>query len=166
MEEYVSNAIVLKKDQSGEFDARYALFTERFGKVSGKTTSSRKITSKLAGHLEPGMLAKVRFVEKGGAQIVDALKISRLEIAPRDLLALNSLLPEMQAEEELWAELVRHPFSWSTVLKILGWDPEGAVCSVCHRPATSFFIPQQDFFCDACVSRLRPNEVSLIKYGP
>jgi recombinational DNA repair protein (RecF pathway) len=164
MEEYVSDAIVLKKEPSGEFDARYALFTKRFGKISGKTTSSRKITSKLAGHLEPGTFAKVRFVEKGGVQIVDALKIARTDIAPADLAALNALLPEMQAEDELWEKLVKSPFSWTVILRTLGWGPKGAICSACHhRPATSFFIPQQEFFCDVCSSKLRANAVSLIR---
>ena len=62
MQEYVTDALVLKKEPLRDFDARYYFFTKKFGKLKGKATSARKIVSKLAGHLEPGTLAKVRFV--------------------------------------------------------------------------------------------------------
>ena len=68
MEEYVSKALVLTKEPRGECNAQYTLFTEQFGRIAGRTKSSRRITSKLAGHLEPGTVARVRFIEKSGAQ--------------------------------------------------------------------------------------------------
>jgi recombinational DNA repair protein (RecF pathway) len=163
MEEYVSNALVLGKYPVGERDARYALFTERFGKMAGRTTSSRKITSKLAGHLEPGTVSKVRFVEKNGTRIVDALKISHAGIAPRDLMLLERILPDAQEDIELWKLLTQEPFSWKTVLATLGWDPRGAVCAVCGGSAAWFFVPRQEFFCKTCVSKIGKSEVSLIQ---
>ena len=60
MEEYVTDAIVLEKQPAGESDGRYRLFTERFGRIAAKAKSSRRIISKLAGHLEPGSVAKIR----------------------------------------------------------------------------------------------------------
>ena len=163
MEEYVSNAIVLAKYPVGERDARYTIFTERFGKMAGRTTSSRKITSKLAGHLEPGTVLKVRFVEKNGTRIVDALKISNADIAPRDLVLLEGILPEMQADEELWKLLTKKSFSWKAVLAALGWDPRSAVCAICGGRAAWFLVPRQEFFCDACVSKMGKSAVSLIQ---
>jgi len=163
MEEYVSNAIVLAKYPVGERDARYTIFTERFGKMAGRATSSRKITSKLAGHLEPGTVSKVRFVEKNGTRIVDALKISRGGIAPRDLALLEGILPDMQADEELWKLLTQRTFSWKAALAALGWDPRGAVCVQCGGRAAWFFISRQEFFCDACVSKMGKSAVSLIQ---
>jgi recombinational DNA repair protein (RecF pathway) len=129
----------------------------------GRAKSSRRITSKLAGHLEPGTVAKVRFIEKGGTQIVDALKSSRAEISLEDLGFLNDLLPDMQADAELWADLARQPFSWNGVLKTLGWDPRGAFCALCRRGAAWFFIPRQEFFCDGCVSKTGKNKISYIR---
>ncbi|MGB7958082.1 MAG: recombination protein O N-terminal domain-containing protein [Minisyncoccia bacterium] len=163
MEEYVSKALVLTKDPRGERDARYGLFTERFGKVMGKTTSSRSIKSKLAGHLEPGTIANVRFIEKGGVQVVDALKSSRVEISLENLGLLRDLLPDMQAEPELWADLTQRSFSWSDVLRTLGWDPRGALCAICGRKATWFFVSRQEFLCDSCVSKMGRNKISYIR---
>jgi len=151
MEEYVTDAIVLKKGSSGECDGRYTLFSERFGKIFAKAKSSRLITSKLAGHLEPGTVAKVRFIDKGSAQIVDALKASRIDVSPGDLILLRDLLPDLQADPELWSLLMSRPFSWNDVLRTLGWDPRGALCALCRRKALWFFIPRQEFFCDTCV---------------
>ena len=163
MEEYVTDAIVLKKEPSGESDMRYTLFSERFGKISAKAKSSRRIVSKLAGHLEPGTVAKVRFIDKGSAQIVDALKSSRVDISPEDLRFLNDLLPDLQADPDLWIQLARRAFSWRDVLRTLGWDPHGALCSLCGRKAAWFFIPRQEFLCDSCVSKMGKNKISYIR---
>lgn len=163
MQEYVSEAIILKKESLGDLDGRYAFFTEHLGKVIGKTKSSRKITSKLAPHLEPGNLVRVRFIERKGTQIVDALKIKRLALGLNDLHLLSQLLPETLSEPTLWNMLRSNQFSWITVLAILGWDPEGAECVRCGvRQATYFHIPRQEFFCNACALKLRADEVILV----
>ena len=163
MDEYVTDAIVLRKEPTGESDARYTLFTERFGKISAKAKSSRRITSKLAGHLEPGTVTKVRFIDKGSAQIVDALKWFRIDISPNDLRSLGDLLPDMQAEAELWTLLAHQPFSWNDILRTLGWDPRGAPCAICGRKAAWFFIPRQEFLCNGCVSKMGKSKLSYIK---
>jgi recombinational DNA repair protein (RecF pathway) len=164
MQEYVTDAVVLTRRPSGEFDARYTLFTKKFGKMTGRAKSSRKITSKLAGHLEPGSVIKVRFIEKSGVQIVDALKMARVDISQKDLSALEWLIPEMEADAPLWELVTLGSFSWSSIIKTLGWDPAEAVCAGCGRKSPAyFFIPRQEFFCDACVLKLKANEVSLIR---
>jgi len=164
MQEYVSDAIVLAKYPSGELDGRYALFTKRYGKMTGRTKSSRKVTSKLAPHLEPGNAIKARFIEMGGGsvslaagmQIVDALKTRRTGITLADLGRIAGLLPEMDPDEVLWEYIAVRPFSWKNILKILGWDPEGAGCAMCGSgQAANFYVPRQEFYCPACVSRLR-----------
>jgi recombinational DNA repair protein (RecF pathway) len=182
MQEYVTKAVVLdKQTQGGHADARYAFFTERFGKVVAKATSSRKIVSKLAGHLEPGTLVAVRIIEQHGTRVVDALAATKLGgVSLRELAALAALLPEWQPERELWEELARAQtrtsqardsacFSWSRALAILGWDPEGAICASCNqsnRAAPYFFLPRQEFFCKQCVagwpSMLTANQVLLM----
>lgn len=169
MHEYVTEALVLAKEPLRDFDGRYWFFTKRFGKLKGKATSARKMTSKLAGHLEPGTLAKVRFVERNGgngngAQIVDALKYGALEVSLANLHFLNQLLPEGEPERELWAELMRGPFSWRAILRILGWDPQEAVCEICGRgkKAEAFHVPRQEFFCAACASKLKRDTLLLL----
>ena len=183
MQEYVTRAVVLDKQlRGGDADARYSFFTERYGKIAAKAKSSRKIVSKLAGHLEPGTVAAVRIIETYGAQVIDALKFGRVKIPIAQLAALNSLLPEWQPEAELWNELVQSAsieasaanagaagmqknFSWTNALAILGWDPYGAVCAHCNllnRPARYFYIPRQEFFCTSCAAASRFGRDALI----
>jgi len=169
MQEYVTRAVVLDKEARGAHaDARYSFFTERYGKIMARAKSSRKIVSKLAGHLEPGTLSAVRIIEQHGTQVVDALTTARLAVSIADLAALGSLLPEWQPEADLWRELlrwndgvevasaIRPRLPWSRVLAILGWDPHGAVCVQCNlpnRPARHFYVPRQEFFCAECAAR-------------
>ena len=166
MEEYVTAALVLAKAPLGERDGRYTLFAERFGKIAAKVKSSRAIVSKLAGHLEPGSFVTVRFIDMGTFQIVDALKSGRAGIAPADLVQLRDLLPDLQAEPDLWQLLVREAFSWNGVLRTLGWDPRGARCALCGGRAEYFSVARQEFFCRTCVSKMGGNRVSYIKVEP
>jgi recombinational DNA repair protein (RecF pathway) len=161
MQEYVTRAVVLDKEtRGGHADARYSFFTERYGKIRARATSSRKIVSKLAGHLEPGTLASVRIVEQHGTIVVDALAAGRVGgrgMPPplADLAALSGLLGEWQPEAELWQELLGEHFSWARILAILGWDSRGAVCAQCNtpgRPARHFYLPRQEFFCAQCAA--------------
>jgi recombinational DNA repair protein (RecF pathway) len=169
MQEYVTRAVVLdKQTRGGHADARYSFFTERYGKVVARAVSSRKITSKLAGHLEPGTFAAMRIIETHGAQVVDALKFSRANISLANLAALNRLLGEWEPDKELWQELVGtaavssaapQKFSWLNALAILGWDPRAAVCARCGKILYDantpnrqryFHVPRQEFFCTQC----------------
>jgi recombinational DNA repair protein (RecF pathway) len=164
MREYVSRAVVLSKEtRGGHADARYSFFTERYGKIAARAKSSRKIVSKLAGHLEPGTLASVRVIETYGVQVIDALKIARVDVPIGHLASLNDLLPEWEPDVALWSELGQPVFSWTNTLAILGWDPRGAVCAICGRgDAPHFFTPRQEFFCTSCASKFRPNQLLLV----
>lgn len=152
----MTRAVVLDKDLRNDADARYSFFTERYGKILARAKSSRKIVSKLAGHLEPGTLASVRIIEMHGAQVIDALTAARTNIPLTDLAMLNNLLGEWEPDAELWQVLVSgERFSWSRILSILGWDPRGAICASCNiasRPAQRFYLPRQEFFCESCAS--------------
>jgi len=163
MQEYVTDAIVLRKDPLGDLDGRYMLFTKRFGKIVAKSKSSRKITSKLAPHLEPGMVTKVRFIETKGTQLVDALKSARVALPLDDLNFLNRLLPDAEPELALWDLLASGGFTWAKTLGILGWDPEDAACVVCgvKRPSY-FYIARQEFYCRTHASKARKDAVIFI----
>jgi len=163
VQEYVGEAIILNKESLGDLDGRYSFFTERMGKVIGKTKSSRKITSKLAPHLEPGNLARVRYIDRNGTQIVDALKIERLRHGVNELHILSRLLPEALPEPSLWEMLRTGSFSWPLALEILGWDPREAQCIRCDAAKPPYFhLRRQEFFCNACASKLRNDEVILV----
>lgn len=119
MREYVSDSIVLGREPAGEGDSRVHCFSEKFGKITGRAVSARKITSKLSAHLEPGVLTRIRFVEKKGMRIADALKFGKSQVALYDLHQLSGLLAEGEPEPELW-RLLQDGFSWRRALAILG----------------------------------------------
>lgn len=164
MQEYVSEAVVLSKEPRGELDVRVSLFLRRFGKMTMRAKSARKITSKLSAHLEPGNVVRVRLIEKNGFQVADALKSSRLPLAPTDLHFLDRLLAEDVPDHELWELLTRGAFHWGNVLRMMGWDPAAASCRSCGRKAEVFDMRSHDFLCAACamVSRGRADELLYI----
>ncbi len=151
MQEYLSEAIILDKEPNGDLDVRFSIFTKKFGKLTAKAKSARKITSKLAPHLEPGNVAQVRLIEQRGLQVVDALKRGTIDTPLAALHFLNELLPEGEPEKMLWNALISEKFLWEEALAILGWDPRGASCAKCGANAPSVFdIRGQEFFCRAC----------------
>ena len=160
--EYVSEAIVLEKEPQGELDERVAVFTRNLGKFSAKVKSSRKITSKLSPHLEPGNFIRVRMIEKGSLQVVDALKRGKLSGPPDFFYLLGRVLVEGEPDELLWATLLAGEKDWGKILAILGWDPEHASCEHCGRGEVfAFHIGSQNFFCGPCSVRSRGEKIEL-----
>ena len=155
MTEYLSEAIVLDKEASGDLDVRVSLFTKKFGKLRARAKSARRIVSKLSPHLEPGNIVQARLIEKNGLQVVDVLKQARLTISPGDLFFLNHVIAEAEPDIRLWRSIVSDDFSWARILGILGWDPREAVCAHCAGSKPAFFsVFKQELFCDGCASKL------------
>ena len=164
MQEYLSDAVVLDAQPDGDLDSRISIFTRHFGKLRGKAKSIRKITSKLAGHLQAGNVVQVRLVEKNGLQIVDALKRLSTRISPSNLYFLDRLLPEGEPDEKLWHSLTERPFEWKTALQLLGWDPAHAQCAACGETnPRRFAVESQEFFCKQCASKLSHDAVIYIE---
>ncbi|MCR4327971.1 MAG: DNA repair protein RecO [Patescibacteria group bacterium] len=161
MEEYASEAVVLRREPQGEADSRISFFTKKYGKLVAKARSARKITSKLSAHLEPGMVSEIRLVEKNGMLIVDALKRKKLSLAPATLYFLDRILAEADPDMDLWQMLQSDSFSWHSVLGLLGWDPKSAVCGSCAALPSSFHIGRQDFLCVSC-SRYEPQKNLIV----
>ena len=63
MIEHYTEGIVLGRNPRGEMDGLVTIYTKEIGKVTATTKSSRKITSKVAGHLMPGNFVRLRIVE-------------------------------------------------------------------------------------------------------
>jgi recombinational DNA repair protein (RecF pathway) len=164
MKEYVTSAVILDRQKNGDLDERITCFTRRFGKLSAKTKSSKKITSKLSGHVEPGNLVSMRFVETGGLQIVDVLKDRHVLRHIADLLPIAQLLPEHDPDEKIWHILTTSPFAWPRFLQALGWDPAHASCATCgQKPVEIFHIRTQEFFCSHCL-KAYPNQRNGLVY--
>lgn len=177
MDEFVTEALVVDKEDSGEYDARVFLYTEMLGGVSAKVTSSRKITSKLSAHLEPLTFSTVRLIQKGEGgnsfQVADALTADRCggwRASPDAFCAglrLISVLKDSgfsgDTDPQLWAELREifgapptRPFMdyARRLLAVLGYDTRYALCGRCAmaRPA-QFSFTELSFLCAACAPR-------------
>lgn len=162
MNEYVSEAIVLSKEPQGELDERVSVFTKHSGKFTAKVKSSRRITSKLSPHLEPGNRIRVRMVEKSNLQVVDALKSDRLSPPPHFFYLLSRVLPEGEPEKELWRLLSEENYGWRAILAVLGWDPKEGCCESCGKAEpVSFHIMSQNFFCRDCDPNMKGERIYI-----
>ncbi len=163
MQEYLTEAIILDKEGTGEFDARVSFYTKELGKVIAKATSARKITSKLNAHLEPPRLSLIRLVHKNNFQIVDALTIDNFTnwrrsatlVPALDLLRfVNEMTLEGQNDYQLWSYIKNAMktanFNYISLLKILGFDPRFAQCEICQRKPNLFSASDLMYYCSNC----------------
>lgn len=152
MKEYVTEAVVLDKEPQGESDLRVSLFTEALGKVQAKVTSGRKITSKLAPHLEPLNIVSVRLVQKSGLVVTDALKVGTLPRESIKSLALleGALMPQSR-DYRLWLK-IKEGAPVKELLGLLGFDPAFASCVTCGAGYPDYFYaPESIYVCGNCV---------------
>ncbi len=190
MTEYFTEAIVLDKKELGDFDSLIYLYTKDLGLVKAKAKSIRKITSKLAGHLEPMNFVRVKLIEKNGFRVVDALaprqrKKSKISIENfSKSLALLQFVKEttfeLQSDIYFWREIKKALVSdfnekinyftyehicevYRNLLKILGFNPKFASCHCCGDKVVNYFYKiDQIFFCLKCGGKIPKDEVILI----
>jgi len=181
-----TEAIVLDKEDLGECDTRIFLYTKDFGKVMAKATSSRKITSKLAAHLEPLSYITARLISKGdsvfdarGYQVADALLIGesvnwkgeeqKLENALKVSYFISRAVPDGVTDRDLWDFLMRvsvnkDDISVKDTLDFLGLGKEHASCEICSSSDTEYFYPKNNsFVCRGCVSAAPAYKKEFIK---
>lgn len=167
MTEHFTWGIVLQKEPVGEADSEYSVFAWDVGKIKARAQGSRKILSRLAGHLEPGTLALIRIVrknEEGRFRMAEALneKKNKSSTVIRVLSFADSLIPLEQPDINMFAflkELVisgvdSEAKSYARLLKLSGFDPEAAKCGVCGRAEIAYFSPQDIMFlCAPCLKK-------------
>lgn len=167
MKEYFVEAIVLDKEDLGEYDSRVFLYTKEFGRLAAKAKSSRKITSKLAAHLEPLNLIRARLICAKDFQVVDALRMGRLDRTLMPVLHLvKEICMENQPDQLLWQLLEQQYRSQSSapecakeVLRISGFDPDWAACQSCKsRWPTCFLLDSAAYVCGRCFVKLSSPE--------
>jgi len=172
MIEHYTEGIVLSRNPRGEMDRSVTIYTKEIGKVTATTKSSRKITSKIAGHLMPGNFVRLRIVENKTTQAIDALsekpKCDIKELLPF-LNFLDEVLPHGEADENFWDLITKiiekcrlEPEAYRYILEILGFGADDAVCGNCRRSEIAHFsLPDIMFLCSNCAGRfsLRPEEI-------
>ncbi len=176
MLDLTTRAIVLDKEDFGEYNARIFLYTEKLGSIIAYATAPRKLISKLAAHLEPLNIVDVRLVEKKNHsfQIGDALIVrSNLnwKMIPSQALIILKIIsmlkepsfsgnPDAETWELFYNMITRKEdisLSQYTAqfLTILGFNPKHAICSRCAIIAPKYFLMQDFYFyCKACIPRL------------
>lgn len=179
MKEHIVHAFVLGRTPHKEHDRTVDLYTKELGRVCALARGLRKITSKLAGHLQPLSFAQVRLVEKNSFQVVDAKERAALPSSPRAVALaefIRATTAELEPDVRLWYDLVRAAgelrtkgnFSYLPLIRDLGFDPRFASCEMCGEKKVKYFSPSNlSFFCAQCVARthaLKPslNAVELI----
>lgn len=158
MRDIITDALVLDKEEIADFDARLMLFTEKLGRVAARARSIRKITSKLAGHLEPFSFGKVRLVEGKGTengwsrlQVVDALKTKSLPHTQDIVPLVIEMTLEGHPDPRLW-QTVEDGGGVREILDALGFSPQFAYCEKCHTARPGYFcIRESAYYCKTCV---------------
>ncbi len=176
MKEYFTPGIVLDREPRNEIDEAIIVYTKDLGKVRAFTKSSRKITSKLSGHLTPGRLANIRFVERNKLQLVDALSFPSTtnfqELLPF-LHFINKIAPYGDADLSLWymiEEIVKgghfSPAVYRHLIRRLGFSNEENLCHYCENNESSFFnLLETTLLCAPCRTRIGLKSDELIPLG-
>ena len=112
-EHYRTQGIILRKQDVGEADRVFTVFTRDFGKLKLRAVSERKITSKLRGGLELFYLSEIEFIQgKTHKTITDAFplcsypvlrsNLGRLRIMVRFAEIADDLISGQERDEKIW----------------------------------------------------------------
>lgn len=83
---YLASGIVLSHRDIRDFDRVVTIFTDRYGKLDAVARGVRKITSKLAGHLEPLSYSSFMFaVGRSFDVLASSVKLSSFRLPHSDL---------------------------------------------------------------------------------
>lgn len=159
---YRTQAIVLKKEDRGEADQLFTIFSKDFGKLEVLGKGIRKITSKLRSGIEIFSFSEIEFVQGKNYKILtDTLLLKKLINIKTDLekfkIALliskitEKLIPFEGGDEKIWRlfkqvfetlnnfsgskiylKLLYYYFFWN-LLSILGYQPELYFCLFCQK---------------------------------
>jgi DNA repair protein RecO (recombination protein O) len=176
---YKSEAVIIRRSDLGEADKILTIFTPNFGKLRVVAKGVRKVTSRLAGHVElftraQMLLAKARNLDiVTQSETVDAYRplhddLSRIAHASYAAELLDALTPDAlehypvyKLTAEVFALLSEDPnptrvLRWYELqlLGYMGYSPELNECVQCRNeltPTTNSFSPAQGgVVCASC----------------
>ena len=162
---YPTKAIVLKREPWSENDTRVVLYTKEHGKLDLIARGTRKIKSKLAGHLEPFCLSNIMVVHGKSYNYIGAAvsencysnikqDLDKLIQVGQALNILNSLIKENLKDESIYDILAAYlktinqklldssmtelltSFFILKLLVLMGHKPELYTCVVCKNKIT------------------------------
>jgi len=175
MIEHYTEGIVLAKKYIGEMDGTVTIYTKDLGKITAFTKSSRKITSKISGHIMPGNYVRFRIVENKSIQAIDALSTKpacEMQNLLPFLYFLDEVIPHREPDSHFWElinEIIKkchlEPETYKYILGLLGFGADEAICGNCERNEIAHFsLPDIMFLCTNCRGKLhlRADEVVQI----
>ncbi len=82
---YRTKGFVFKKEERGESDQTFAVFTKDFGRLELKAKAIRKITSKLRADIDIFYFSEIEFIQgKNNKTLTDAVKINKFDEIIKD----------------------------------------------------------------------------------
>lgn len=178
MNEYITEAVVLSAKPYHEFDRMVDFYTKDLGRLEARVVGGAKITSKLSPHLDRFNLVTLRLIEKNNFTVADAITVDRFlklktspqsfEVASTLAFLLKEAVPYNLQDLRLWHELLRSlkrgHFDFRLFLKLLGYDPSSAACSLCDKKAIKYFFPgDHGFLCAACSAKIPRKDLVCIR---
>lgn len=174
MKEFVTEAIVMSLEHSGEWDANVNLLTKEIGRISARVIGGKRSLSKFAQHLNPLNIVLVRIVQKKAFTLTDVITKTRFLGTARSMqkslaamAVMNASIPLSSPDQRLWfytsGALQDGEVSQNEILKILGSDPSRAVCGKCRKSGVKLFVPEdQIFLCEICGRKTGKNGIKLL----
>lgn len=110
---YRTQGVIIKKEDRGEANRIFTIYTKEFGKLELLARAERKIKSKLRGGLELFYLSEIEFIQgKTHKTLTDAILINnfkklrkdleRLAIAYKISEVLDKLVKGQESDKEIW----------------------------------------------------------------
>lgn len=168
---YRTKGMFIKKEDRGEADQLFTIYTGGFGKLKVLGKGIRKIKSKLRSGAEIFFLSEIEFIQgKNYKTITDAIllekfsdmrdNLKRLAIACRISEVLNNLVRGQEVDQEIWQllnesfeklnnlkiencklKIVYYYFLWN-LFSILGYNAELYNCVLCQKK----LVPNKLYF--------------------
>lgn len=161
MRELVTEALILKTENSGETGKSIIFFTAEAGRLKARAIGAGKTLSKFSPHLEVGALAEVRLAGNSGWTVTDAVSINSSWLRSPDadlekIISILRLLDNLAApapDADLWAAVrsaVPGKIQPKDFLEILGYSPNHSACFRCGAARPEYFyFTDHSFFCSA-----------------
>ncbi len=168
---YRTQGIIIKKEDRGEANQLFTIYTKDFGKLEIFGKAIRKISSKLRAGTDVFYLTDIEFIQgKAHKTLTDAVLIEKFENLRRDLNKLkiayqiseilDELIKGQEPDEEIWDllnktfrrlndlkfkiknwKLIYYYFLWN-FLSLLGYEPQLYNCAICQKK----LIPAKLYF--------------------
>lgn len=166
---YQTRGLILKKEDRGDFDRIFIIFTEQYGKLELLAKAERKIKSKLRAGLELFYLSELEFIQ-GKAQkiLTEAILENNFKNLRKNIFALRASYKIAQVSDSLLREAEKDEGIWDLLTDIFSKLDQGDTKKTMPVLAYYYFLWNffqllgygLDFFaCSECQNKLAPERI-------